>query len=424
MCSASGAPLARAAPLTGAAPRFAVVALLAASSRLPVGARLCVSDDAPRRSRLPAGALALCGGRPPARLPSLRAVGPLPYFTGFAILGEVGSRPVRSVALRAGRSPRSAALRAGASVRSAGLRAGRPVRSAAFLVGRSPRSVVAPRAGRSVRSVVRRAGRSPRSDAPRAGRSLRSAVFRTGRSAHSPTLRAGRSPRSVVARPVRSAFSAALRPGRFVRSALGSPSAKPRLRVPGASPSLPAERGRSVSRGVRAFSPDGDRASWACAGRGARRTLSCPPCDTALAAALTRLPGAASRGFAPAPLRLGMAEAGAAALSRAPVLASLPEAAGCAPSQVRGVFRADGLPVRTGARLGDAGRGCLAVSLTRIKSHTAIARSNSVSTWICKRLSERPRPSNRNTSSTRSPSVLIRAAWTPTRCSASTRAIE
>lgn len=396
MCSASGAPLARAAPLTGAAPRFAVVALLAASSRLPVGA------------------LALCGGRPPARLPWLRAVDPLvdalPYFTGFAILRELGSRPVRSDALRPGRSPRSA---------------------------------VAARAGRSVRSVARRAGRSVRSDAPRAGRSLRSAAFRTGRSVRSPTFRAGRSPRSVALRPGRSALSAALRPGRVVRSALGSRSTEPRLRAPEASPGLPAARGRSVSRGVRAFSPDGDRASCACAGRGERRTLSCPAsrsvgrraaprdslpvvcsCEAALAAALTRLPGAASRGFAPAPPRLGMAEAGAAALSRAPVLASLPEAAGCAPSQVRGVLRADGLPVRTGARLGDAGRGCLAVSLTRIKSHTAIARSNSVSTWICKRLSERPRPSNRNTSSTRSPSVLIRAAWTPTRCSASTRAIE
>lgn len=395
MCSMSGAPLAPAAPLPDAAPRFAVVALLASSWRLPVNARPCVSEDA-RRSRSPAGALALCGGRPPARLPSLRAVGPLDdaplYFTGFAILREFGSRPVRSVAL---------------------------------LVGRSPRSAVAPRAGRSVRSVVRRAGRSLRSDAPRAGRSLRSAVFRTGRSARSPTLRAGRSPRSVVSRLFRSVFSAALRPGRFVRSVRGSRSAEPRVRAPGASPSLPAERGRSVSRGERAFSPDGDRASWDCAGRGdERRTLSCPACDTVLAAALVRLPGAPSRGFAPAPLRFGAADAGAAALLRAPVLASLPEAAGCAPSQVRGVLRADGLPVRTGARLGDAGRGCLAVSLTRIKSHTAIARSNSVSTWICKRLSERPRPSNRNTSSTRSPSVLIRAAWTPTRCSASTRAIE
>jgi len=87
-------------------------------------------------------------------------------------------------------------------------------------------------------------------------------------------------------------------------------------------------------------------------------------------------------------------------------------------------LRAVLLPERTGARSDEAGRGCLAVSLTRMKSHTAIARSSSVSTWICRRLSERPCPSSRNTSSTRSPSVLIRAAWTPTRCSASTRAIE
>ncbi|VCK95560.1 Uncharacterised protein [Burkholderia pseudomallei] len=60
----------------------------------------------------------------------------------------------------------------------------------------------------------------------------------------------------------------------------------------------------------------------------------------------------------------------------------------------------------------------------RWNTHTAIARSSSVSTWICRRLSEKPVPSSMKTSSTRSPSVLIRAAWTPTRCSASTRAIE
>lgn len=60
----------------------------------------------------------------------------------------------------------------------------------------------------------------------------------------------------------------------------------------------------------------------------------------------------------------------------------------------------------------------------RWNTHTAIARSSSVSTWICRRLSDKPVPSSMKTSSTRSPSVLIRAAWTPTRCSASTRAIE
>jgi len=87
-------------------------------------------------------------------------------------------------------------------------------------------------------------------------------------------------------------------------------------------------------------------------------------------------------------------------------------------------FRPAALPERTGERAGDAGRGCLAVSLTRINSQAAIARSSSVSTWIWVRLLERLLPSRRNTSSTRSPSVLIRAACTPIRCWARTRAIE
>jgi hypothetical protein len=43
-------------------------------------------------------------------------------------------------------------------------------------------------------------------------------------------------------------------------------------------------------------------------------------------------------------------------------------------------LRPDVLPLRTGARSVEAGRGCLAVNLSRMKSHTAIARSSSVST--------------------------------------------
>jgi hypothetical protein len=43
-------------------------------------------------------------------------------------------------------------------------------------------------------------------------------------------------------------------------------------------------------------------------------------------------------------------------------------------------LRPAALPERTGERAGVAGRGCLAVSLTRIISQAAIARSSSVST--------------------------------------------
>jgi len=99
---------------------------------------------------------------------------------------------------------------------------------------------------------------------------------------------------------------------------------------------------------------------------------------------------------------------------------------GCASSGAgaRAGLRPVVVPVRTGERVAEVGRGCLAVSLTRIKSQAAIARSSSVSTWIWVRLFDRLLPSIRNTSSTRSPSVLIRAACTPIRCCARTRAME
>jgi hypothetical protein len=63
-------------------------------------------------------------------------------------------------------------------------------------------------------------------------------------------------------------------------------------------------------------------------------------------------------------------------------LASRPPAAGVAGRGPAGRvgLRAVVLPERTGARSDEADRGCLAVNLTRMKSHTAIARSSSVST--------------------------------------------
>ena len=280
------------------------------------------------------------------------------------------------------------------------------------------------------------------------------AASRGGRSA----LRNGRSVRS--ARSVRGRRSSALARLRPPPALSGLPDAEARFVARGLrslSPNgarvsrvsrEPAERGarrsvvavavvRFAARGPRSLSPNAGRAvrpSLAC---GARRPVSSVRRSVLRRSVVRRSPARSSvargrGGFAPAPSR-AFAGAPSRRFSGAPGAADGLAARGPAffsgnpggsTSRVRGDLRADGLPARTGARLGEAGRGCLAVNLTRIKSHTAIARSNSVSTWICKRLSERPRPSSRNTSSTRSPSVLIRAAWTPTRCSASTRAIE
>ena len=51
-----------------------------------------------------------------------------------------------------------------------------------------------------------------------------------------------------------------------------------------------------------------------------------------------------------------------------------PAAACCAGPRGRTGFRADGLPARTGTRSGAVGRGCLAVSLTRIESRKRMTR--------------------------------------------------
>ena len=97
------------------------------------------------------------------------------------------------------------------------------------------------------------------------------------------------------------------------------------------------------------------------------RKRSFSPCRTRVVRhrpAYRRPPAACRRRAAPAPS------------PRAPLG---PGVAGLGPAGRVGL-RADVLPVRTGARSDEAGRGCLAVNLTRMKSHTAIARSSSVST--------------------------------------------
>jgi hypothetical protein len=233
--------------------------------------------------------------------------------------------------------------------------------------------------------------------ASRGGRS----ALRNGRSVRSPRSMRGRRS-SALARlrlslpPAPSGLSDAA--ARFVARGLRSlsPNGARGSRVSRISRE-PAERGarrsvvavaRFAARGPRSLSPNAGRAPRPSALCGARRPVSSvrrsgvrrSPARSSGARERGGLALAPSRAFTGAPSRRFAGAPGAAdgLVARGPAFFSgNPCGSG---SRVRGVLRADGLPARTGARLGEAGRGCLAVNLTRIKSHTAIARSNSVST--------------------------------------------
>ena len=161
------------------------------------------------------------------------------------------------------------------------------------------------------------------------------AIARTFKPTRRTRHRGARSPRAFdAAAHVRHRRGAHASPRRL-HGAADDPTACP-ARV-AAAPASRSRENEPSARGARAPAP---------AGLPARRPLAAARC----ASAFTRAPRPnppSSDGFGPAG-RVGL--------------------------------RADVLPVRTGARSDEAGRGCLAVNLTRMKSHTAIARSSSVST--------------------------------------------
>lgn len=297
---------------------------------------------------------------------------------GRAVL--VRSR-VSSRSRRGGRSPRApvSAGRAAAPYgrRAPSSRGARGARSPSKRRGaRSPpvRSPFARRGGRSVlsrspsarrgsRSLSRRRGaRSPPVRSPsarRGGRSLRSRSPSKRLGARSPSARRG-------GRSLRSRLPSNERAGR-------SPSARRGATLPG--PSRRGGRSPLTRRSFRSPPPDRSRVD-APSGRAGRG-----PVDGRPPVPGPRLPPA---GPAPAKERFAAPPEDAPS-RRAPAPASsllrlLPGIdVGLGPAGL-GLLRAAVLPERTGARSALAGRGCLAVSLTRMKSHTAIARSSSVST--------------------------------------------
>ena len=325
---------------------------LGASPRLPVAGRPCASPRA-GHSRLPAfagpGRVDEAASRRGAGAPGDDA----PDLTGRAIL----------------RAPAPAVLDA----------VSREVRSAAPLAGRAPRSIRGERSSERSRRSVRGARSSCLS--PRSVRCLRSSGPPRVRSVAPPKERPPSRP-GLGRRAPRSRSPSDVRLPRF-SSARGA-----RRGALSARRSAPCARGVPVPRVLRSFAAEASRVLCPSDGRGARRGVSssrrsavrrsAPRCSDARArGADCAVP---LRGFALAPSRLFGAEPGAAGLAPERGAAAFCSGAGRSPSRVRGVLRAEGLLGRTGARLGDAGRGCLAVSLTRIKSHTAIARSSSVST--------------------------------------------
>jgi hypothetical protein len=337
----------------------------------------------------------------------LVAVSPRLPDTGRAVLRELaapaaGSRAGRpgGAPFRDGRSPRGRSSlapprlkrrsvpplgRSPPGARAVGrARCSSPACAARSRGGRASRVEAARGAPRGASSPRRSVGRAR--GAPRGASSLRRSV---GRARGAP--RGASSPRRSVGR-ARGAPRGASSPRRSVGRARGAPRGASSLRrsvgrargAPRGASSLRRSvgRARGALRGASSLRRSVGRARGAPRGASSlRRSVGRARGALRGASSLRRAPVRASGAFVgafavvlPNPSRFG-----AAALP--PVRGTAVFSAGAARSlgAGRGALRADELLERTGARLGDAGRGCLAVSLTRIKSHTAIARSSSVS---------------------------------------------
>ena len=135
-----------------------------------------------------------------------------------------------------------------------------------------------------------------------------------------------------------------------------------RLSLLAAALRVPATPSRSRPRGTPAGAPAGelpDAVALRAPGAAGRRLLS-PGDEPGLSSRVRRASAVPAPRAPPAAFAAGARGAGAALPGAAPA------ARGAAAP--RAGLRADGLPERTGARSGVSGRGCLAVSLTRIDS--------------------------------------------------------
>jgi len=149
-----------------------------------------------------------------------------------------------------------------------------------------------------------------------------------------------------------------------VRVPVSLETAPVRLSLLAAALRVPATLSRSRPRGTPAGAPAGelpDAVALRAPGAAGRRLLS-PGDEPGLSSRVRRASAVPAPRAPPAAFAAGARGAGAGAA----LPGAVPAARGAAAP--RAGLRADGLPERTGARSGVSGRGCLAVSLTRIDS--------------------------------------------------------